>query len=235
MLLSALLSGLKKIQLSTHLQLTSTFTLLPSSPSLSARLKGLWALFRSCGAAAEVTCSFPVQPWQLDLSITELAKEDYLWNTACPIGFEQFKLHATSQTKQPNFSSLAKQFPFARASAAASPPPFRPSSFAQDPAAFFQCFNLGPLLPTTVSHPLLLMPCNSVLLTFLCHWLLALSDVFVPTTPACSWFLPLSAPELPLSHFLSNLSPSTGFSAFQWMHLLILFIAHKCLHSLLPQ
>lgn len=112
MLLSALLGGLKKIQLSTHLQLTSTFMLLPSSQSLSVRLKGLWALFRSCGAAAEATCSFPIQPWQLDLSITDLAK-DCLWNTACPIGFEQFKLHATPQTKQPNFSSLAKQFQFA--------------------------------------------------------------------------------------------------------------------------
>lgn len=48
MLLRALLSGLKKkVQLSIHLQFTSSFMLLLSSPSLGVELKGLWALLRS--------------------------------------------------------------------------------------------------------------------------------------------------------------------------------------------
>lgn len=127
---------------------------------------------------------------------------------------------------QPAFSSLAEQCQSAYSSSCCFSPSslHLPSSFAQDPAAFFQCFDFGPPPPATISHPLPFFPCSSLLLP----QMLSSLGCFCPYLP-CLLLVPPSLTSwiASLSFSLFNLSPLSGSSAFQWMYVLILFIAYK--------
>lgn len=80
---------------------------------------------------------------------------------------------------------------------------------------------LDPSPSPPISHPLPFFPCNSLLLpqmlSCFCPYLPSL--LLVPPSLA-SWIASLS-------FSLFNLSPLSGSSAFQWMYVLILFIAYK--------